>query len=269
MISFMISLAQPLTDYGTKKYASISTAKSIVKGASFTHSFCIFQALNILYNDDFTKVADIFKYFLKELNDGVVWADKGFKSIHHYYNPDTGYGKCHLTSAAQLCADYTSKAIKLWKNKKHHQAMFYLGAAAHLIQDMCVPHHACCVAMDGHHYFEKWAEDHREEYLVEHAGMYMGENQGTGLEERGTRKERQKTLNLASRTSNLVLCTSEEAWFAAESIHLNAVYSKKYFTKVQSGSSEEDFHDATAVLLPRAQRSTSGFWKHFYNLVIE
>ncbi len=32
--------------------------------------------------------------------------------------------------------------------------MFYLGAALHLVQDMCVPHHSLGIIFDGHKEFE-------------------------------------------------------------------------------------------------------------------
>jgi phospholipase C len=230
---FISSFVQPIASYSTRKRASISSIKSVVKGAGSTHSFCTHQALVILENDGFTKAANVFSYFLTQLDSGVTWADKGFKSIYHYYNPDTKQGKYNLMSAAELCDIYMDKAIKLWKNKKHSKAMFYLGAASHLVQDMCVPHHAYCTAAYGHHYFEKWAEQYKEDYKVDGDGIYMA-------------------------------FQSASQW-----IHLNALYSKNYFDFVKSENSEEDYHLATSVLLPRAQRTTSGFWLNFYRLIIE
>ena len=229
----MLSFVQPIANYSTKKCASISSVKSTVQGACSTHSFCTYQALDILKNDGFTKPALTFGYFLKQLEDGVRWADKGFKSIYHYYDPDTKKGKYKFMSSAELCDAYTEKAVRLWKNKKHHDAMFYLGAASHLVQDMCVPHHACCAATKGHHYFEKWAEKHKEDYRANDGGIY------------------------------------EFFKSASEWVHFNALYSKRYFKFVNLNSSEEEYHLATSVLLPRAQKTTSGFWLNFYRLIIE
>ncbi|MGV8145338.1 MAG: zinc dependent phospholipase C family protein [Alkaliphilus sp.] len=239
MFELIYSVAQPLTDDSNvetnRNYRIaniISTTKSIMQAENPTHSLCISQAITILQNDGFTKAATIFAHFLGQLDAGVVWADRGFESIQHYYDTVTEHGKWHLTSAAKLCEKYTDEAASCWKNRKHSQAMIFLGAAAHLVQDMCVPHHACCVALQGHHYYEKWAQRNRNEFKVEHEGIY------------------------------------KDFKFAVEWIRFNALFSRDFFPLVNSGSSENDLVTATNVLLPRAQRTTSGFLLHFYNTVM-
>jgi len=202
-----------------------------VKGANLTHAFCNYQAIKILYNDNYTKEANLFTFFSEELQAGNNWADKGFKSFYHFYNTETGSGKWRWPNATITCELYFTKAFELWEKGKYNRAMFYLGAATHLVQDMCVPHHARCVLMDGHNIFEAWAKEHRENYCAHNDGMYL-------------------------KTKSTV-----------EWVHSNASFSLNYFPYVQSSSSEADYHQATSVLLPRAQRSTSGFWLWFYKLI--
>jgi len=95
-----------------------------------------------------------------------------------------------------------------------------------------VPHHSKCSFTDGHSNYETWARNHRAEYATYQGGLYLG------------------------------LQTAEQ-W-----IRLNAKFSAKYFSMVQSNNKEADYHEATLVLLPRAQRSTSGFWLAFYEAVM-
>lgn len=203
----------------------------VVKGAGFTHILCNLQAIEILENDRFTKAANLFSQFLTHMEAGVIWADKGFKSITHHYDPETGLGKWGLANASQVYEGYFNKAIELWKSKRHHRSMFYLGAATHLLQDMCVPHHSRCVILDGHQEYEQWAEDHRQNYRVYDTGLYL------------------------------------EVKTPGDWMHHNALTSRHYYKHVQAGCSDDEYHYATNILLPLAQRSTGGFWLYFYQLV--
>ena len=239
MFNPIFSIAQPLTDDNNLKphrnyrIANIvSTSKSILQSENPTHSLCISQAITILKNDGFVKASTVFSHFLIQLDVGVVWADRGFESVQHYYDALTGHGKWHLTSAARLCEKYTDAAISCWKNKKHNQSMIFLGAASHLVQDMCVPHHACCIALQGHHYYEKWAERNREDFVVADQGIY------------------------------------KDFKFAVEWIRFNALFSRDFLPRVKSKNTESNLITATNILLPRAQRTTSGFLLHFYNTVM-
>jgi len=52
------------------------------------------------------------------------------------------------------------------------KACFCLGAAAHLVQDLCVPHHSRSIVYGGHQRYETWVEKHVEHYLVWSKGIY-------------------------------------------------------------------------------------------------
>ncbi|SHK73355.1 zinc dependent phospholipase C family protein [Desulforamulus aeronauticus] len=232
MHNFVISLRNfSVTGY-TKAYMP-QLPTQVVLGAGATHLLCNFQAIKILRNDGHTRAANLFSHFINHLEDGLVWADKGFKSLSHHYDPETSSGKWGLFNASHSFEEYLNKAIALWKRKSHEGAMFYLGAATHLLQDMCVPHHSRCVLLNGHQEYEQWAEDHRNTYRVYEKGMYL------------------KT-------------TTPRDW-----IHHNALWSSKLFHLVKAGSSEQSFHQATKSLLPLSQQSTCGFWLYFYQMMIE
>lgn len=55
-------------------------------------------------------------------------------------------------------ADYYAKAIDLWHKEEINDALFYLGAALHIIQDMTVPQHANIRLLDNHHQYETFVK---------------------------------------------------------------------------------------------------------------
>jgi phospholipase C len=125
------------------------------------------------------------------------------------------------------CERHWKKAEEKWKSGDYERAFYYLGAAAHLVQDLCVPHHAWGFLFDGHQEYENWAEAYRENFRVWDGGVY-----------------------------DLIRVPSE--WVRA-----NAKLSRRYMPLVRHGAPEINYHRATAVLLPRAQRTTAGFMACF------
>ncbi|HBC92845.1 MAG TPA: phospholipase [Pelotomaculum sp.] len=202
----------------------------VVRGASSTHVFHNEQGRKILLNDGFKKEAQLFNMFSRQLDGGVIWVDKGLKSVYHYYDPDSGTGMWLLPSAAEKCSVFFRRSHAMWRSKKHNLAMFLLGAALHLVQDLCVPHHAACKVFDGHQEFEGWVEIRKDNYKVESGGIYA-------------------------------ISDKTEEWVAD-----NARLSKKYFPLL-AGHSPEYSHHAAKILLPRAQQTTAGFLKYFYDRI--
>ena len=126
---------------------------------------------------------------------------------------------------------YLKSAMENVQNNNPGQGFFYLGAAAHLVQDMCVPHHSRNMVLAGHLQYEKWVEKHAENYLVDSDGAY----------EEGP--------------------VSFKSW-AIE----NATTSYDWFAAVKT-TSNRGYHLVTSILLPQAQRSTAGFFQHFIQRV--
>lgn len=198
-----------------------------VLGASDTHVFCNTQGRVILYNDGHRECARLISQFAVQLDRGVTWADRGLRSTTHHFDPQRGVGVWAWGNAAQKCKQYFDKALMLWQRGKHQKAMFMLGASVHLVQDACVPHHACCKLFDGHLDYEKWAKARKHYYRVRAGGFYN-------------------------------LGRTPEEWVAA-----NAWLAREYYPFVCSAASMESYHQATEILLPRAQRSTAGFFLYF------
>jgi phospholipase C len=136
------------------------------------HVFCNQQALAILHNDGHTALATRIKPFLQVLNNGNHWADGGFRSLHHYYEPRSRKGIMGFSPADKVFASYFDCALNYYSRGKVADSFFYLGAALHLIQDLCVPHHSLAIALCGHRKYENWVARHYTLFAVYEKGCY-------------------------------------------------------------------------------------------------
>jgi len=193
-----------------------------------THVFCNRQALTILRRDGFTRCAIFCEQHFRELNAGVYWADEGWKNVSHYFEAGSGKGLWRFSSAVADFRHYFGRALYHARCGDGRRAAFFLGAASHLVQDLCVPHHARAKVLDGHKRYEAWAGRHYTKYAVERGGIYHQEHP----------------------THSLLLG--------------NAALAADFFGWVDEGGTDLSYHKATAVLLPRAQRTTAGLFLQFY-----
>ncbi|NPV91838.1 MAG: phospholipase [Firmicutes bacterium] len=211
--------------------ATTSPIQELISTYGNTHSYCNRQAIEIMANDGWREESRIARQYEKEINEGSAWADQGWKNVGHYYNPAVGRGLSTWPSAVDEFSKYLKAAKQCIRDRKPGLAFFNLGAAAHLVQDLCVPHHSRNMILAGHMQYEKWVEKRAEDYLVDRGGVY----------EEGE--------------------TAFERW-AVE----NAAASYDWFTAVKTASNR-GFHLVTSILLPQAQRSTAGFFQQFIKRV--
>ncbi|MHB8170680.1 MAG: zinc dependent phospholipase C family protein [Thermincolia bacterium] len=211
----------------------VGPVQRLVAKTGQTHNFCNQQAGIILERDGRPEVAGIMRLFLPELNRGVHWADASWKSSGHFYDPQTKKGYGHWSDGSQECRLYYSLAAKHWRRNEPSKAMFYLGVAVHLVQDLCVPHHSRGLLFDGHQEYENWAEAHCCEFAVDNQGTYM-------------------------------VSPEPEGWVIA-----NAAVSGDLLSLVNQGATEQSYRGATTILLSLAQQSTAGFMAFFYDRVIQ
>jgi len=131
------------------------------------------------------------------------------------------------------CELFFDKAVHYWlaKNNKK-KSLFYLGAAAHLVQDLCVPHHARGIAFNGHNEYEKWVQENSQSYMVYSKGKYIN-------------------------------ATSAGDW-----ITHNAKISRIYFPYISGIYSISSYKMVTGILLPLSQRTTAGFFSYFLDTVL-
>lgn len=194
---------------------------------ALTHCFINRQAARILLADGCAWEGSWLRRHLSSFNRGAVWADADWKNIHHYLQPLNNRGLWRFHSALEEFQTYFEKAVSVAKGADEKQAAFFLGAAAHLLQDLCVPHHAQAQLFDGHKEYETWAASHRHQYKAQTGGLYY---------------TRQDPL----------------AWLLQNAEQASALYAR-----TSQGASAADYHQATQILLPLAQRCTAGLLERF------
>lgn len=132
-----------------------------------THKICNAQALFHLKEQETCANLFLLENNFPALQAGVVWADLEFKNINHFFDPTTQKGLWRFSPARYSFVIYLTKASRLAKKEDFTHAFFYLGAAAHLLQDMTVPHHVCGHLFNGHKKFENWVQTHIKEFTLQ------------------------------------------------------------------------------------------------------
>lgn len=130
--------------------------KKVIKTPCTVHKYINKQGIIILRNEGYTEVADFYNYFIDSINEGATWADQDFKSSNHFYHITKEKGLYGFSNALEETKKYFNLSKDLYKKGDKDEAMFYLGAAAHIIQDMTVPHHVNNRLLDKHRGFELW-----------------------------------------------------------------------------------------------------------------
>jgi len=130
--------------------------KRVMKTNCTVHKFIVIQSIEILKNDGYLEEYNFFKKYVKNMNEGVTWADQDFKSSNHFYHPDKEKGLFGFSDALTEFNKYYIKAINYYKAGDTVKAMFFLGAASHLIQDATVPQHVNNKLLKSHRKFELW-----------------------------------------------------------------------------------------------------------------
>lgn len=197
-----------------------------------THRFCNLQAIGMLKKDGFRKEALMLQSHQDSLNQGAIWCDTGFKYISHYYNPHEGVGLWNGPDAPTECQSYFNRALELWRRGYREKSLFYLGAATHIMQDLCVPHHASGLVFSGHQYFEYWARKHYEEFALTSGGLY-------------------KLIHTAG------------DW-----VRENAIISSDYLPIVSQNPNVTAIEKTVEILLKRTQKTTAGFLQFFCKSIL-
>lgn len=106
------------------------------------HQYINVEAVKLLDSSKMTEEFFFYKDYLSDLNRGVKWADADLKCTNHFYHHEHGKGLYGFSNAKEECIKYYNEALKLYKENEINNAMFFLGAACHLVQDCTVPAHA-------------------------------------------------------------------------------------------------------------------------------
>lgn len=150
--------------------------KKIMKTECKVHKFINIQSIMILKNDGHIEAHKLMNSYITDINAGVVWADQDLKSSNHFYNPHKNKGLYGNSDGKKECIFYYTKALNEYFNGDIKSAMFYLGAACHLIQDLTVPQHANVNLLNNHKSYENWVirtHIHYNEFRIEKGGIYF------------------------------------------------------------------------------------------------
>lgn len=155
------STAEPLV-FGVLK--SFSFLQQKLDRPGITHVLFVTRAIDDLISAK-QPTGEKLAPWLEQLCQGVLWADCDWKNCNHYYHPKLERGMWLFSNAAKECSLYFSAARESWKEGKLKEAAFFLGAAVHLAQDVCVPFHTIPQLLIGHRMFEEYAEKHARRFL--------------------------------------------------------------------------------------------------------
>ncbi len=150
--------------------------KVFLKTLCNVHVFINEQAFEILKNDGHYRTYEFYIPYKDHLRKGVVWADQDFKSREHFYNPYTQRGLYGCKSSMQRFGKYYGCALVHWDCGDKEKAMFYLGAALHLIQDSTIPQHGSIKLLKSHRKYERWihrVHDSFFHYSSSAGGIYL------------------------------------------------------------------------------------------------
>lgn len=204
--------------------------KRVIKTECEVHKFINEQSISILKNDGYSRAYNLMSAYIKDINAGAVWIDQDFKSSNHFYNPDKDKGLFGRSNAHREFEIYYNKALCSYHYKKIKKAMFYLGAACHLIQDVTVPQHANVKLMSSHRRYEQWVirvYKNHDNFRAKRGGVYLNS--------------------------------------AFDYIRHNSM---KAIETYRSFSDEKDkikrFYGITSIILVLAQKTTAGLMLNFY-----
>lgn len=204
--------------------------KRVIKTECIVHKAINNQSLIILKNDGYNDVYKLMSEYIDDINNGVVWADQDLKSSNHFYSPITKSGLYGNNNAKNECESYYNRALNEFVLGNIKEAMFYLGAACHLVQDVTIPQHANVKLLNNHRSFETWIiKMHKKFYRfkVFRGGIYLNS--------------------------------------IPQYIELNSREAIKTYEKYSYIDNEHiRFYKITSVILVMAQRTTAGVMVKFY-----
>lgn len=168
--------------------------------------------------------------------------------MSHFHHPWTHHGFHSKTSSADLTVKLFTIAQKNWQTGKKGMAMYHLGRALHLIQDIFIPHHAKITNRNGHGQLERWLDANWKAYRVVKGGYYNW--QYNFCNEHG------KCHKVNS--SNIF------DWIDCGS-HISIDWYNKYFA--QRDISNSIFHEISKLIIPHVLRFSAGFIYKFFKSV--
>lgn len=105
--------------------------------------------------------------------DGVLYS----QIRDHLHNHWSHRGRQYIigASAASNAEKAFDEAVRLWNAGDRGNAVYWLGASLHLVQDSCVPQHGWFGVGVYHNPYERWVNDNQDELAVTDAGIYRSD----------------------------------------------------------------------------------------------
>lgn len=140
--------------------------KIIIKTHCNVHKYINIRAIEIINQKGCEEKHNFFIKHINELNNGVTWADQDFKSTNHFYHFAEEKGLYGFSNALLECKKYYNMAVNYAAAGDICSAVFYFGAACHLVQDSTVPQHVNNKLLKNHRKFELWIRNKLAEGYV-------------------------------------------------------------------------------------------------------
>ncbi|MDP4091144.1 MAG: zinc dependent phospholipase C family protein [Bacillota bacterium] len=207
--------------------------KAMLKTHCTVHKYINMKAIDILKAESSYEQYHFFKNHIRPLNLGVSWADQDLKSSNHFFHHERGKGLYGFSDALSECIKYYSKAMSLLDNGEVDKAVFYFGAACHLVQDVTVPHHVSNRLLKSHRKFELW--------IIARLMSDYSFDAETGI-------KRYESIE--------------------DYIRSNAKMAHETYNEYEAiDNLEERYHRIASVIVKEAQRTTAGLMMDFYEEV--
>jgi phospholipase C len=217
----------------------------VLSDSASTHQWLTTRIPVILRADGYEGIADLLEgYYLIRMREGTMRADETlWDSREHYMDPSSHDGFLGFREAGGLASEKFWLAVAQWLSDDRSTAMYNLGWATHLVQDLTVPHHARLTALNGHAEYEDWALSHQTDYPVASGGVYR----------------------LAGSPHGVPLNTSDPFEWVDANAHQS--YDLYPYVDGAEGDPGNDYAFAASLMIPLAQRTSSGFVKMFFETV--
>lgn len=152
----MVTKAEKLYGKTVRKFMGFVNPikKMIIQTHCMAHKYINNKALELLKNEGYIQQYKCYSIYIKNINEGVVWADQDFKSTNHFYHFSERKGLYGFSNLLDECKHYCDLANRYLNLGDVSMSMFYFGAACHLIQDATVPHHVNNRLLKNHRQFE-------------------------------------------------------------------------------------------------------------------
>ncbi|SMP43530.1 hypothetical protein [Anoxynatronum buryatiense] len=129
------------------------------------HRCCSEYAPALLAGSGHRYLAELLPSFMSFIHQGSQWTDQGLRNLSHFYHPLQHSGLPGVHHAADELTNNLNIMDEAFKERHAQRYFFHLGIVLHLIQDLCVPHHAIGCLLQGHHHYESWASNHFQAFI--------------------------------------------------------------------------------------------------------